>query len=320
MVKFRRAKGILAMTERPIAVPPQGPRVELLYHFCRLQLPAVNVSPEACRRHLQRTYQLYLNRGDANPNWDDYLDNLYPLDWFIASACLDGNARAWDSLFAARAGRSDCLLMDALRARAARLFPRDEERQESAVTEFWGHLYVAETPGSLPVLARYDGNRPLVPWLIRVFQNWHISQLRRNAGAQALPEDDLSGAAPVGNDSRWRELFCEATHDWLSGLGEKDILFLGLRLRYRLSQREIAHLLEVHEGTISRRTDALREQCLEYLNGRLTAEGWTGEDLYSYIRTEMAHLLLDDPRLSADHLAQILARMGKALEPAEAPA
>ena len=34
----------------------------------------------------------------------------------LASACLEGNQRAWESLFAAKAGRSDCLLMDALRA------------------------------------------------------------------------------------------------------------------------------------------------------------------------------------------------------------
>ena len=59
---------------------------------------------------------------------------------------------AWDRLFAARAGRTDCLLVDALRARAVRLYPRDEERQDSAVTEFWSHLLVSETPGSVPVL------------------------------------------------------------------------------------------------------------------------------------------------------------------------
>jgi len=301
------------MTERPPA-PLDGPRVDLLYHFCRLQLPTLNLSAEACGRHLARTYELYQNRPDAQPDLEAYLDNFYPLDWFVACGCLDGNERAWEQLFASRAGRSDCLLMDALRSRAARLYPRDEERQESAVTEFWGHLFVSESPGSLPVLARYDGNRPLVPWLIRVFQNWNISQLRRNSGAQALPDDDLAGAPPLANDSRWREVFCEATHDWLTTLSDKEILFLGLRLRYRLSQREVANLLDVHEGTISRRTDALREQCLDFLSKRLMAEGWTGDDLFTFVRTEMHHLLLDDPRLSVDHLAQILARMGKSVE------
>jgi RNA polymerase sigma factor (sigma-70 family) len=226
----------------------------------------------------------------------------------VASACLDGNTRAWEHLFAARAGRTDCLLMDALRARAARLYPRDEERQDSAVTEFWSHLFVPETPGSVPVLARYDGQRPLVPWLIRVFQNWHISQLRRRAGIQALPEDDLALPLPAEAETRWHELFCQAARDWLSRLEDTELLILGLRLRYRLSQREVATMLDMHEGTVSRRTDALRDQCLEYISKQLVQEGWTGDDLSEFIRTEMAGLLLDDPRLSADHLAEMLGK------------
>jgi RNA polymerase sigma factor (sigma-70 family) len=203
--------------------------------------------------------------------------------------------------------------MDALRARAARLYPRNEERQDSAVTEFWGHLYAPETPGSLPILARYDGNRPLVPWLIRVFQNWHISQLRRQSGTQALPDDDVALPLPTEMNDRWREVFAQATGDWLDGLDEDEILLLGLRLRQRLSQREVAHLLSVHEGTVSRRTDALRDQCLEFLCKRLVEAGWTGDDLSEFVRTEMHTLLLDDPRLAVDRLAHILTRQGKKL-------
>ncbi|MCI0682228.1 MAG: sigma-70 family RNA polymerase sigma factor [Gemmataceae bacterium] len=295
--------------------PPAGPRAELLYHFCRLQLPSVTMPPATCARHLQRTFELYRAKIDPKATWDAYLDNLYPLDWFIAAACLDGDARAWDVLFAARAGRSDCLLLDALRARASRLYPRDEERQDSAVNEFWSHLFAPERPGSLPVLGRFDGQRPLVPWLIRVFQNWHISQLRKNAGVQALPEDDLALPLPANNaaDDRWRDVFAQATREWLTGLDDNEILLLGLRLRHRLSQREVANLLRVHEGTLSRRTDQLREQCLERLNRRLVSEGWTGDNLSEFVRTEMQHLLLDDPRLSVDHLAQLMAKHGMAI-------
>jgi RNA polymerase sigma factor (sigma-70 family) len=288
-----------------------GPRVELLYHFCRLQIPAIDLSPALAARHLQRTFALYQTKAGAAASWDAYLDNLYPLDWFLACACLEGKPRAWELLFAARAGRSDCLLMDALRARAARLYPRDDERQDSSVTEFWGHLFAPPTTGSLPVLARYDGNRPLVPWLIRVFQNWHISQLRRRSGTQALPEDDVALPLPAETDSRWREVFAGATSEWLAKLDDGEVLLLGLRLRHRMSQREVAQLLGVHEGTISRRTDALRDQCLDYLGKRLVEAGWTGDDLSEFVRTEMHALLIDDPKLSVDHLAHLLARQGK---------
>ena len=85
------------------------------------------------------------------------------------------------------------------------------------------------------------------------------------SGLQALPDGDLALTLPGSGDDRWREVFAQATHDWLEGLDENDLLLLGLRLRYRLSQRETAQMLRVHEGTMSRRTDQLRDRCLEFL-------------------------------------------------------
>src|SRR5436309_7960675 len=110
-----------------------GARALLVYHFCRLQLPAINLGDTQAMRHLERTFGLYKQRAGEAAAWDAYLDNLYPLDWFLAAACLEGLPSAWELLFAARAGRSDCLLTDALRARAARLYPRNEEQQDAAV-------------------------------------------------------------------------------------------------------------------------------------------------------------------------------------------
>jgi RNA polymerase sigma factor (sigma-70 family) len=291
-----------------------SPHIHLLYHFCRLQLPDVTLPAEKCQYHLERTFQLFQAKNTTAPvSWETYLENFYPLDWFVASACLEGNSRAWEYLFSARAGRADCLLMDALRARAVRLYPRDEERQESAVTEFWSHLYVPETAGSLPVLARYDAQRPLVPWLIRVFQNWHVSQLRRRGNLQALPDDDLAPPLAPATDARWHDAFCQAARECLTEVSDAELLILGLRLRYRMSQREVANLVGMHEGTVSRKTDQLRDRCLDHIRGRLQEQGWTGDDLFDYVRTEMSNLLLDDPRLSADRLAQLLAARGKKL-------
>jgi RNA polymerase sigma factor (sigma-70 family) len=304
-----------ASPANPHSFPPQlQARFALLYHFCRLQMPGIGLDMTNSERHLQRAYAVFRAKPGADSSWTHYLDKLYPLDWFLASACLEGNERAWETLFAARAGRSDCLLMDALRARAARLYPRDEEKQESAVNEFWGHLLIAEHDGSVPVLQRYDGQRPLVPWLIRVFQNWHISLLRRHAGIKALPEDDLAMPLPhADGDQRWHEAFCDAAHECLSGLKDNDLLILGLRLRYRLSQREVAALLGKHEGNLSRQTDHLRQKWLECIGQRLLAQGWTGNDLSEYVRTEMPGVLLDDPHLSVDRLALLLSAAGKSL-------
>ncbi len=294
---------------------PAGPpvaRTALLYHYCRLQLPGVVLSPDRVRQHLVRTFNLFAAKT-SGLNWSLYFDQLYALDWYLCCGCIENDNRAWEALFATRTGRSDCLVIDALRARAVRLYPRDEERQEAAVTEFWAHLLVSETPGSVPVLARYDGQRPLAPWLIRVFQNWHVSRLRSGGTVQALPDDEIALPLPDRSDARWHDTFCEAAREWLDTLNEQETLLLGLRWRYRMSQREISHLFGVHEGTISRQTDKLRDRCLEEIGTRLTAQGWTGDDLEGFVLTELGSLLVDEPRLSADHLTAMLARKGKKL-------
>src|SRR3712207_1394553 len=118
-------------------------RTRLLYHFCRLQLPRLALPVTAFERHLQRAFALHQAKRAKSGGLADrnaFLDNLYSVDWYLCCACLEGLPEAWEYLFAARASRADCLLIDALRARAVRLFPRDEERQDSAVAEFWGYL------------------------------------------------------------------------------------------------------------------------------------------------------------------------------------
>jgi len=295
-------------------MPVHG-KSQLVYVFCRLQAPAITLSADRFAGHLDRMFALAQGKL-GGLTWEHYLEKLYAVDAFLTSACLEGNSKGWEALFSARAGRADRLLIDALRARAVRLFPRDEERQETAVSDFWGHLIVSETPGAVPILARYDAMRPLVPWLIRTFQNWQISLLRSRAGrAEALPDDDLLTDAGLLRepDLRWHEAFCQAAREWLAGVSDRDLLFLGLRMRYRLSQRDVAELLEVHEGTISRRVTQLRDGCLEAVGKQLLAAGWDGDDLGGFIYSEMASLLMDEPRLSADSLARLLGAKGKQL-------
>jgi RNA polymerase sigma factor (sigma-70 family) len=290
----------------------------LLYHFCRLRLPAVPLPLPVFEHHLRRAFEMnrakHASKGKTVA-WETFLERLHAVDLFLVCACLDGQPCAWEMLFAARANRTDCLLIDALRLRAVRLYPRDPERQEEAVADFWGYLLAGEREGSIPILARYDGQRPLVPWLIRVFQNKQLSELRHCHGLQPLPEDELGERdLPFANHGheRWHDEFRQAAREWLDGLSEQEVLILGLRLRYRLSQRETANLLGIHEGNVSRQTARLRDRCLEQIGDHLRTLGWTGDDLSAFLFTEMDSLLLDEPRLSADRLAALLAARGKA--------
>jgi RNA polymerase sigma factor (sigma-70 family) len=304
----------------PPITPPDRGRLALLFHFTRLQLPAVRVPEPKFLDHAQRSFRIFVPKSPGI-SWGTYLEGLYAVDWAVCIGCLEGSNAAWEQLFNARTGRSDCLLVDALRARAVRLYPRDEERQETAVTEFWSTLIAPESESSLPILARYDGQRPLAPWLIRVFQNWHLSKLRQHSGLIALPDDDI--AIPIDSgpkadaNARWHETFVLAARDWLGGIEEDERLLLGLRWRYRMSQREVASLLGLHEGSISRRNDKLRDKAVEQIKDRLIAEGWTGDDVEGFILTELGALLTDDPRLSADQLSRLLAARGKMLPKAD---
>ncbi|HEY2784617.1 MAG TPA: sigma-70 family RNA polymerase sigma factor [Fimbriiglobus sp.] len=308
-------EGLPPAVTPPEPTPADRGHLGLLYFFLRVQLPALRFARDAFDSHLVRAFGVYLPKAGKAVAWAEYLAGLYPLDWAVCVGCLEGSNAAWDMLFAARTGRSDNLLVDALRARAARLYPRDEEKQETAVTEFWSHLLVPDGDGSIPVLARYDGQRPLAPWLIRVFQNRHLSHLRKTPGPQTLPDDDLAVPLPTRTkeDDRWHQAFTLAARAWLAEVPDGERILLGLRWRYRMSQRDVATLLGVHEGTISRQNDKLRDHALQAIGDRLTAEGWTGDDLEQFILTELGGVLTDDPRLSAEELRRLLLAKGKTI-------
>ncbi len=304
----------------PTRTPADKGRVALLYQFTRLQLPGVRFPEPKFVAHLERSFRIFLPKNPVPVAWPAFLEGLYAVDWAVCVGCLEGQNAAWEVLFNARTGRSDCLLVDALRARAVRLYPRNEERQETAVSEFWSNLIAPESEGALPVLARYDGHRPLAPWLIRVFQNWHLSKLRQSSGVSTLPDEDVAvpmDPVPTTDPAgRWHEVFVQAARDWLGSIDDEERLLLGLRWRYRMSQREAAKLFGLNEGTLTRRTDKLRDKALEQIGGRLVEEGWTGDDLEGFVLTELGGILTDDPRLSADHLGRLLAVKGKTLSDA----
>src|SRR5262245_13491646 len=73
---------------------PNSKLITLLYHFCRLQLPRIELTAAAFDRHLQRCFALSRAK-DGAVSWEGYLANLHAVDWFLCCACLEGNARAW---------------------------------------------------------------------------------------------------------------------------------------------------------------------------------------------------------------------------------
>src|SRR5690349_9794320 len=101
------------------------PHLPLLYHFSRLRLPGVALPFSAFARRLEGAFARHQARAQAEgrpATWDEFVENLHALDWFLACACLEGVQAGWEALFGSRASRTDALLVDALRSRAVRLF------------------------------------------------------------------------------------------------------------------------------------------------------------------------------------------------------
>jgi len=294
-------------------------RIHLLYHFCRIQRPQLVIEFSSFFAHLKRMHER-ARVMQPDLDWTGFVSQLQSLDAYLVMACMERQEAAWDNLFQSKVGRADRLLLDALRSRAARLYPRMELEQETAINDFWGHLMVSSSEESLPILARYDGLRPLVPWLLRVFQNRHLSNLRSPSHRVADLGDDDQLQSPEQSDTRssshWHELFRDAARAWLTTLSDQELILLGLRWRYQLSQRESAQLLGIHEGTLSRQLDKLRERCLTDIQEQLEAQGWTGDDLQELMLHEMASVLLEDSRLSISSLGQRLRKAGIKIQPA----
>src|SRR5262245_40433665 len=98
-------------TSPAVAVPEPSPadraHLTLLYLFLRVQLPSLRVTRAAFDAHLARAFAVFLPKTDKSVTWAEYFTGLYPLDWAVCVACLEGANAGWDFLFAARTGRSD---------------------------------------------------------------------------------------------------------------------------------------------------------------------------------------------------------------------
>src|SRR6516165_1473601 len=99
-----------------------------------MQRPQLGLTLVIFAGHTQRMFER-AQRVQPQLKWDTFLGQLQTLDVFLVVACLEGVSAAWEQLFAARVGRADRLLLDALRTRAARLYPRHEQEQETAINE-----------------------------------------------------------------------------------------------------------------------------------------------------------------------------------------
>jgi RNA polymerase sigma-70 factor (ECF subfamily) len=220
----------------------------------RARWPDIEVDERVFARQVER----HVAEGGA-------LEDLVGADLFLTIACLEGNARAIETLDAE-------LLVPAV-ARAATRY-RDLERAEleQNVRE---HLLVARNADG-PKLASYAGRGPLEGWLRIVAVRSAISMLRRQRTDSADVDEALADVLTDDVELAYVRAehasdFKAAFHEALAALSEQDSAVLRLYVVDDLTIDDIGRLYGVHRATAARWVGRIRASLFEETRRRLAA-------------------------------------------------
>lgn len=127
--------------------------------------------------------------------------------------------------------------------------------------------------------ASYRESDPFLPWFQRILRNTCISFLRKRGRRQALSLDAPSSEEDNGYDppsdlppietALEQEELRSAVEDAMARLSSNDREILVLRHFEELSYKEIAHLLELKEGTVMSRLFHARRRLREQIASRI---------------------------------------------------
>jgi RNA polymerase sigma-70 factor (ECF subfamily) len=186
-------------------------------------------------------------------------------DLVLASACAEGNERAWEHFMAAYGAQL---------TRAAIAISGSETVGRDLADAFYAELYglnTREGKRKCP-LESYRGRGSLLGWLRTTLSQRFVDHYRRTFREETLDDDthDLAAASSSAEpDGAVQVALRDAIGDALSSQPAEERFVLAA---YYLDERtlaEIGKLLGVHEATISRRlkraTDAVRKELLKKL-------------------------------------------------------
>ncbi|HTM15365.1 MAG TPA: sigma-70 family RNA polymerase sigma factor [Terracidiphilus sp.] len=186
-------------------------------------------------------------------------------DLVLASACADGNERAWAYFMAAYGSQL---------TRAAIAISGNETVGRDLADAFYAEIYGLDTREGRRKcpLESYRGRGSLIGWLRTTLSQRFIDHYRRRYREEALEDDkhDLSATTSSPElDTAFQRTLRNAIQDALSKLPNEERFLLA---SYYLDERtlaEIGKILNVHEATISRRlkraTEAVRKELLKKL-------------------------------------------------------
>ena len=218
----------------------------------------------------------------------------------LARACAAGNNSAWE-LFLTRYREKLYL--------AALGIAREDSAARDLADTLYADLYGTTTREGqrLSKLASYTGRGSLEGWLRTVLAQEYVNRYRRTKRLVSLDEESEEGAQfrapdpqPVAPaDPR----LGSATDEVLAALSGEDRMILSA---YYLDQRtlaDIAHMLDVHESTISRKLDKLTKSLRKQILAGLVRRGMSRRQAEEALEVDVRDLQLDLRRKLAQESA-----------------
>jgi RNA polymerase sigma-70 factor, ECF subfamily len=218
----------------------------------------------------------------------------------LARACAAGNNPAWE-VFLTR-------YREKLYQSALRIAREDSAARELADT-LYADLYGTNTREGQRVskLASYTGRGSLEGWLRTVLAQEYVNRYRRTKRLVSLDEESEEGiqfSAPEPDPAPPAEpRLAQATDEALATLSSEDRTVLSAYYLDGRTLAEIAHMLGVHESTISRKLDKLAKALRKQILAGMARRGMSRRQAEEALETDVRDLNLDIRRSLAQDSA-----------------
>jgi RNA polymerase sigma-70 factor, ECF subfamily len=218
----------------------------------------------------------------------------------LARACAAGSNSAWE-IFLTR-------YREKLYLSALRIAREDSAARELADT-LYADLYGTTTREGQRVskLASYTGRGSLEGWLRTVLAQEYVNRYRRTKRFVSLDEESEDGVQfrapdPEPAPSADNRL-AQATDEALAFLSSEDRVVLSAYYLDGRTLAEIAHMLGVHESTISRKLDKLAKALRKQIVAGLTRRGMSRRQAEEALEVDVRDLQVDIRRSLAQESA-----------------
>jgi RNA polymerase sigma-70 factor (ECF subfamily) len=220
----------------------------------RAAFPGLEVADETFVRHLGGV--LARDKAGAPSLADRFIGDL-----FLVCACIaraPGAAEAFDE---------QCT--PAIRAAVARLAPSETGRDE--IVQKARDVLLVGQPDASPRLAQYLGTGPLARWAATTGQRLALLELRAGRAEGRAREGLAKEPAPPADPElaylkqHYHGAFEATLADLVSGLEERDRMFLRLSLIEGMSAEKIGKMYGMSRATAQRRIEDVREQIADGL-------------------------------------------------------